>query len=442
VAVSDFASLLIHIRSAYKLEEFVIKYFDEDGDRVSLASTEEFDEAIKAGGGKMLKLLIFVPKSLQERKQERESSTSRSSSSGSNSNSKDDDGDKVEDEEEEPRAPPPTPVPARDPFDHGVDCEGCGKRIIGTLYQCTVCRDVSVCVDCEEKNVHDTAHTLLKVRVPASSPRLHPQNAERKAERAAKKWGGCCKWKKVRMAAVPLILIAVLRHLPLMLCLLAMWGGCQILRKRRCLLQICSECTHKEGCRVGKAANRAAKGGQFCGLIPKILCVILCLFLRALPCWLLVVFLPVVFCVCRKLRRLRKGVCKNNLRGRVDAMCGQYKDILQMGWPQLWQRVQQNQAPRGGMPQSVMGCAAVAASESLAASVAAVVALSESVAAGLGVTIPVAVPVNAAPYAHQISVLKEMGFEDTAALQQLLVKHSGNIQAVISDVMQLKPKQN
>jgi hypothetical protein len=132
----------------------------------------------------------------------------------------------------------------------------------------------------------------------------------------------------------------------------------------------------------------------------------------------------------------------NNLRGSVDAMCGQYKDILQMGWPQLWQRVQQNQAPRGGMPQSVMGCAAVAASESLAASVAAVVALSESVAAGLGVTIPVAVPVNAAPYAQQIRVLKEMGFEDTAALQQLLVKHSGNIQAVITDVMQLKPKQN
>jgi len=122
-------------------------------------------------------------------------------------------------------------------------------------------------------------------------------------------------------------------------------------------------------------------------------------------------------------------------------MCGQYKDILQMNWCELAQRVRQNQAPRGGVPQSVMGCAAVAASESLAASIAAVVALSEQVASGLGAPLPVAVPVHAAPYVQQTKILTEMGFENTAALQQLLIKHSGNIQAVISDVMQLRPKQ-
>jgi len=132
----------------------------------------------------------------------------------------------------------------------------------------------------------------------------------------------------------------------------------------------------------------------------------------------------------------------NGFRGNVDAMCGQYKDILQLSWFQLAQRARQNQAPRGGVPQSVMGCAAVAASESLAASVAAVVALGEHVAAELGATIPVAVPVNAAPYSQQTKILKEMGFEDSPALQQLLIKHSGNIQAVISDFMQLRPKQH
>jgi len=131
----------------------------------------------------------------------------------------------------------------------------------------------------------------------------------------------------------------------------------------------------------------------------------------------------------------------NNFRGSVDSMCGPYKDILQMGWPQLLDRVRERQAPRGGLPQSVMGCAAVAASESLAASVAAVVALGESVAAEFGAPLPVAVPVNIAPYGQQTRILKEMGFEDTPALQQMLIKHAGNIQAVISDVMQLKPKQ-
>jgi len=256
---------------------------------------------------------------------------------------------------------------------------------------------------------------------------------------------GCCKFQKVRRYALPIIFIAILRHLPVLLCLLGMWAGCQFMRKRRVLLQQCSGCTHKEECRVGKKAHQIANGGEkFCGLIPRIVFVMVCLVLRALPCWCLAIVCLMMFCCCRTLRRLRKAGCGmgRGFRGSVDSMCEQYKDILQMGWPQLLDRVRESQRPRGGLPQSVMGCAAVAASESLAASVAAVVALSESVAAELGAPLPVAVPVGKAPYGQQTRILKEMGFEDTPALQQLLVKHAGNIQAVISDVMQLKRKQN
>jgi len=193
---------------------------------------------------------------------------------------------------------------------------------------------------------------------------------------------------------------------------------------------------------VGKKANQLAHGVEkCCGLIPRIFIVLMCLIVRALPIWCLIICLPFMFCVRRTLRRFRKGVCRSGFRGTVDSMCGQYKDILQLSWFQLAERVQQNQAPRRGGPQSVMGCAAIAASESLAASVAAVVALGEQVAAGLGAGIPVAVPVNAAPYTQQTKILTEMGFENTPALQQLLIKHAGNIQTVISDVMQLRPKQ-
>jgi len=254
-----------------------------------------------------------------------------------------------------------------------------------------------------------------------------------------KKWR--CGWNKARRCAVPLVFVAVLRHLPFMLCLLTVWAGFQFMQKRRCLLRACSECTHKEDCQVGKRAAKMAEGNA-CGLVPKILFTVVCLLVRSLPIWLLVICIPLVLCLCRRLRRLKKGGCIANLRGGVNSMCSQYRDILSLSWPQLMQRVQQNQAPRGGMPQSMMGCAAVAASESLAASVAAVVALGERVAVELGVPIPVAVPVNATPFTQQILILKEMGFEDTPSLQQLLVKHSGNIQAVISDVMQLKSKQN
>jgi len=293
---------------------------------------------------------------------------------------------------------------------------------------------VSVCATCEERNVHDSAHTLLKVRVPASASKCHRQRSEWQK----KKWG-CCPWKKARRFAVPIVFVAVLRHLPFMLCLLALWAGFQFMRKRRALLKQCSECTHKENCHVGRKANKLSKGNG-CGLVPKILVVVACLLVRALPICFLIVCAPLVMFACCKLRRLKKGVCSNKFRGNMVSMCGQYKDILQMSWPQLMQRVQQNQAPRGAMPQSVMGCAALAASESLAASIAAVVALSEGVAAELGVAIPIAVPVSATPNGQQVRILKDMGFDDTPVLQQLLAKHSGNIQAVIADVMQLKPK--
>lgn len=422
VTVTDFASLLASVGTSYKIEDFVIKYLDDDGDRVSIATSEEFDAAVKATEGKkVLKLLIVVPKTLQERKEAAEASNSADNKEG-------------DDEDSHPRVSLPSCPSPRDPFDHGVACQGCGVRIIGTLYQCTVCRNVSVCATCEERNVHDSAHTLLKFRVPASASKCHRQRGEWQK----KKWG-CCLWKKARRFAVPIVFVAVLRHLPFMLCLLALWAGFQYMRKRRAFLKQCSECTHKENCRVGQKANKLSKSNG-CGLIPKILFVVACLLVRALPIWLLVIFTPLVMCACRKLRRLKKEVCLNKFRGNVGSMCGQYKDILQMSWPQLMQRVHQNQAPRGAMPQSVMGCAALAASESLAASIAAVVALSEGVAAELGVTIPVAVPVNATLYAQQTRILKEMGFDDTPVLRQLLAKHSGNVQAVITDVMQLKPK--
>jgi hypothetical protein len=439
VTVSDFASLLASAGTTYKLEDFVLKYKDADGDWVSIASAEEFEEATKAAEGKqVLKLFIFVPKSLRERKAAEEEdsgvsfngSSSSSSSSSSGSSSKEE--DVVSSKEEAPPAPCPPPVPPRDPLDHGVACHSCGVRIIGTLYQCTVCPGVSVCSSCEERNVHDSTHTLMKVRVPTKKCNK-PQRGGAKVQ----KWG-CRKLKKLRCVALPLIFIAVLRHLPFMICLLAIWAGFQFMQRRHSLLKVCSECTHKESCRVGKKAAKSAKGNGF-RLVPKIMFTIACLFVRILPIWLLAVCIPLVVCACRKLRRMKKGVCVNNFRSSVDSMCGRYRDILQLSWPQLMHRVQQNQVPRGGVPQSVVGCAAVAASESLAASIAAVVALGESVAAELGVNIPVAVPVNATPYAQQTRILKEMGFEDTSSLQQLLVKHSGNIQAVISEVMQFKP---
>jgi hypothetical protein len=269
------------------------------------------------------------------------------------------------------------------------------------------------------------------VRVPLVKPSDKPQKAKE-----VKQWA-CCKFKKLRRLAIPLIFIAIIRHLPFMLCLAGMWAGFQIMKKKRALLRVCAECTHNEGCRVGKKCNRIKKGMNNCGIVPKILFVMACFLVRVLPMCALLILAPLIMCACRKLRRVKKGMCQN-WRANVESMCGRYRDILTLSWPQLAERVQQSQAPRGGVPSSVVGCAAVAASESLAASVATIVALSESVAAELGVNIPVAVPVGQLPYPQQTRILKEMGFEDSPVLQQLLAKHSGNLQAVVSEFMQLK----
>jgi len=416
VTVDDFASLLASVGASYKIEDFVVKYLDDDGDRVSIATAKEFDEVVKAAEGKkVLKLLVVVPKTLQERKEAEDSSRSS---------------DNKEEEEDSASCAPPPSCPPRDPLDHGVNCQSCGTRIIGTLFRCTICPNVSVCATCEEHNVHDTAHTLLKVRVPATASKCHEKRGGWQRKN--------CSWRKIRCFAMPVVFVAVLRHLPFMLCLLALWAGFQFMKKRRALLKQCSECTHKENCRVGQKANRVSKGDSY-GLLPKILFVATCLLVRALPICFLIVCAPLMMCACHKLRRFKKGICSKKFRSNVGAMCGQYKDVLQMNWPQFVQGVQ-NQVPRGRTPESVVGCAALAASQSLASSIAAVVALSENVAAELGVRIPVAAPVNATPYSQQIRILKEMGFDDTSDVRQLLSKHSGNIQAVITDFMQMKQK--
>jgi len=261
-----------------------------------------------------------------------------------------------------------------------------------------------------------------------------------------KKWKRCG-WEKLRLLSVPVIGLIIMRHLPFYLCLLGVWAVIQVMRRRRIHLSVCADCTHKEDCRVGRNANNF-RNGHCWGFIPKVLLISSLFLLRAMPLCMLAVCVPIIFCVGRKLRRLKKRCCKgadlNNLRGHFDSIRGQYRDILRMSWPQLADRLHQSPQARGGVPPtSVVGCAAIAASEGLAASVATIVALGESVAAELGVQIPVAVPVRAAPYAQQTRILKEMGFAQTPELQQLLVKHSGNIQAVITDVMQLaaKPKQ-
>jgi len=71
------------------------------------------------------------------------------------------------------------PVPeGTKPTHIGIHCDGCKLTPIrGSRYKCSVCPDFDLCEECEAKNVHPIDHSLVKIRVPKS--------------RGMKKWGGC-----------------------------------------------------------------------------------------------------------------------------------------------------------------------------------------------------------------------------------------------------------
>jgi hypothetical protein len=52
---------------------------------------------------------------------------------------------------------------------HGVICDGCGASpIVGARFKCTVCPDYDLCEACEEQNLHDADHPMMKHRFPAA----------------------------------------------------------------------------------------------------------------------------------------------------------------------------------------------------------------------------------------------------------------------------------
>jgi hypothetical protein len=52
----------------------------------------------------------------------------------------------------------------------GVTCDGCRvSPIVGTRFKCTECVNFDLCETCEQKQQHDVAHPLLKMRRPAAA---------------------------------------------------------------------------------------------------------------------------------------------------------------------------------------------------------------------------------------------------------------------------------
>lgn len=65
-----------------------------------------------------------------------------------------------------------------------VTCDGCNASpITGVRFKCIVCHNFDLCSKCEEANVHDIKHPLLKIKVPRGDAAVSPVRGGRRANK-------------------------------------------------------------------------------------------------------------------------------------------------------------------------------------------------------------------------------------------------------------------
>lgn len=286
---------------------------------------------------------------------------------------------------------------------------------------------MQLCAACEEREVHDATHTLIKIR-------QQRQPAPPMKKRCC--WG---KLKIVKKIALPVIGLLILRHLPLILALLGFWAVGEVCKKRRRLLSDCAECTHTEGCHLGKVAKKVKRCRDFknfrCAIFCKVTFVLGCLLARVCPLWLVLPPMILALVCSRKLKRFMRKGCREQ-RGQ-NGRHADFKEMVQ----NLSQRCDQLDRTLWNQLCAIFSSPRPAATVSAAVAAAATAAMNEVQRRGDGIQIPVAVPPAGPAFEHQTRMLRDMGFEITPALQQLLIKHNGNLPALLPELVQLTSKE-
>jgi len=127
------------------LTNYVLKYEDPDGDKISVTSQEEIQEAVNVAtsSGMVLRFIIC------------DKSTGKPP---------------IESTPSSPIAPIVAPIVESVEVDRNqavhfnVTCDGCSMSpIVGLRFKCTQCPDYDLCSTCESKKVHDISHPMLKI---------------------------------------------------------------------------------------------------------------------------------------------------------------------------------------------------------------------------------------------------------------------------------------
>lgn len=145
------------------LTSFTLKYEDPDGDKITVSSEGEIQEAISVALGTNNVLRFFVSEKSSETNKQPEVATTPSSSSS------------VPVPVVSNPSPSPVPAPSVNPtptqsvpaIHFGVTCDGCQTSPIhGIRYKCFVCSDFDLCSNCEATKTHDQTHPLIQIAQP------------------------------------------------------------------------------------------------------------------------------------------------------------------------------------------------------------------------------------------------------------------------------------
>jgi len=116
---SELETKIAQLNNQYKIGAFTLQYVDEENERITFSSNEEFRSAITNDGNGIMKIFV-KPKQKQS--------------------------------ENLTRHP-------------GVTCDGCNSPVVGIRYKCCECRDFDLCSKCSDQGLH-SEHSMIKLNKP------------------------------------------------------------------------------------------------------------------------------------------------------------------------------------------------------------------------------------------------------------------------------------
>eukprot|EP01112_Ceratiomyxa_fruticulosa_P024200 TRINITY_DN970_c0_g2_i6.p1 TRINITY_DN970_c0_g2~~TRINITY_DN970_c0_g2_i6.p1 ORF type:complete len:379 (+),score=93.84 TRINITY_DN970_c0_g2_i6:2308-3444(+) len=133
------------------LTNYTLKYEDPDGDKITVSSQGEIQEAVSVALGTNNVLRFFVNEKSSETKQQPETPVPVVSTQPS----------------PVPTSSSSTPAQNVPAIHLGVTCDGCQMSPInGIRYKCFVCSDFDLCEKCEATKTHDQTHPLVQIAQP------------------------------------------------------------------------------------------------------------------------------------------------------------------------------------------------------------------------------------------------------------------------------------